>query len=182
MSDTEIDMEDHIILKRPLWRTTAKARTTVQSDVTNIMAPPLWAVTVNVKPNRPMNRRQWFKYEPADQIKILGRIEAALRRENPSIVLKEIHYESCPNLTPTQIHFHALYQMPEIFVSTMANWYDNKIGYNNADTKIPWKHLEIVPVYNENGWKEYIRKDAPPHLNGPNFKRMKGQRKPRFVW
>lgn len=115
-----------------------------------------YAITVNIQPTKKMNNRQWRKYDSSEQIKILGRLESALRSKNPTIKLKEIHYETCPKLK--QIHFHALYEMPEIFVSTVEAYYDRLCGSTGIQT-VPWRHLVVEQVYDRQGWLDYIRKD-----------------------
>lgn len=157
-SDSEIEIdENHIMasIKRPLFKQSRETQSVRTSDV-HIDGTSQFAVTVNIQPTKHMNKRQWKKYEPAEQIKILGRIEARLRKDNPSIVLKEIHYETCPTLK--QIHFHALYEMPQIFQTTMEAYYNRVCGSTGEQTK-PWRHLAIEPIYNRKGWLEYIRKE-----------------------
>jgi len=55
------------------------------------------------------------------------------------------------------IHFHALYRMPKIFVSTMQNYY---ITFSSIDgkTKVPWRHILVEDIYDKEGWLAYIRK------------------------
>lgn len=115
-----------------------------------------YAVTVNIKPDKLINKRRWKLYSPEKQVEILRRIEGCLRRDNPSIELKDLHFETCPILK--NMHFHALYMMPEVFCSTMANYYDRVIGGNDINTTVPWRHLRIDSVYDYNGWLRYIRK------------------------
>lgn len=159
-SEISIDTNDNEImarLKRPLFKQSRKTQGASPSDVySNMDTITSFAVTVNIQPTKHMNKRQWKKYEAADQIKILGRIEARLRKDNPSIVLKEIHYETCPTLK--QIHFHALYEMPRIFQTTLEAYYNRVCGSTGEQTK-PWRHLTIEPVYDREGWLKYIRKD-----------------------
>lgn len=114
-----------------------------------------YAVTVNIQPTKLMNKRQWRKYSPVQQTGILSRVEKALRNKNPSIRLIELHYETCPTLK--NIHFHALYEMPEEFMAEVETYY-NKFTHVDENTVEPWRTLDIVEVHNERGWLEYIRK------------------------
>lgn len=115
-----------------------------------------YAVTVNIQPTKMMNKRQWRKYDSVQQTGILQRLEAALRRHNPSIKLIELHYETCPNLK--NIHFHALYEMPEEFINEVETYY-NKFTSTDENTKTPWRTLDISEVMSEAAWLQYIRKE-----------------------
>jgi len=117
----------------------------------------LYAVTVNVKPDKCMNRKKWRNYTHDQQIGILTRIEKAFRRDNPSVMMKRLEFEECPTLK--QIHFHALYLMPKIFVSTMEQYYMRTINGNDDNTLKPWIHLKVKEIYDEAGWCKYISKD-----------------------
>ena len=102
-----------------------------------------------------VNNKQWSTYDHDQQRKALGRIEASFRSKNPSVVLHRIEYEICP--ASKNIHFHALYEMPELFVSTLQNYWD-KFNVNDSATRVLWRHLDIRPCTNIRGWLEYITK------------------------
>lgn len=159
-TDSEIEIDENYVMasiKRPLFNRRISAKGISPSDAySSTDTITSFAVTVNIQPTRHMNKRQWKKYEPAEQIKILGRIEARLRKDNPSIVLKEIHYETCPTLK--QIHFHALYEMPRIFQTTMEAYYKRVCGSTGEQTK-PWRYLDISEIRDKEAWFKYIRKD-----------------------
>lgn len=134
-------------LFRPLWS---------QDRVSSGDVTPLYAVTVNVCPNKKMNNKIWKTYDHIKQTAQLQRLEAHMRKLNPSIELLELQFEICPALN--QIHFHALYDMPDVFVSTMENYWREKIA-DKKPTTPPWRFLDIQQVYNRKGWEDYIRKD-----------------------
>lgn len=114
-----------------------------------------YGITVNIQPTKLMNKRQWRKYTPVQQTGILQRVEKALRRENPSIKLIELHFETCPTLK--NIHFHALYEMPEQFKAQLETYYAR---FTSTDEKTinPWRTLDVTELYDEAGWLQYIRK------------------------
>lgn len=126
-----------------------------------------YGITINILPFKRINNKVWRTYNHDQQRKILMRMEASIRRNNPSIQLVELHFEVCPSMQ--NIHFHALYKMPFIFLSTMRNEWDRLIGPKNKDLKdqakhygnSSWKHFHSTFVLeSESGhWLEYIRKD-----------------------
>lgn len=116
-----------------------------------------WAITVNIQPTKKMNGRQWKLYSAEKQTAQLSRIEAALRKKTPSIKLIELHYETCPVLK--NIHFHALYEMPEEFKSELECYYKRICDSSDDKTLVPWRYLDISPIKNEQAWLDYIRKD-----------------------
>lgn len=158
MTDTDSEIEDvetNRVLTRlikPLFKSSLKHVSANDAQANR------WAVTVNIQPTKLMNKRQWRKYSPDQQMGILGRIEAAFRRKTPSVQLVELHYETCPALG--NIHFHALYEMPKDFVSTMENYYKDVCDSSDEHTKIKWRYLDIQQVKDEKAWLEYIRKDV----------------------
>lgn len=141
------------------------------TDITNIIArltKPLWkvqedaieyGVTVNVQPTRLINKKQWKLYNHDQQRAILTRMEASIRRNTPSIELVELHFEVCPTLK--NIHFHALYKMPRIFVVELETQWNRLVGsIINKDTKEPFRHLDIKEISGGNKeWIKYINKD-----------------------
>jgi len=130
-----------------------------------------YGVTVNVQPTRYINKRQWKKYTHDQQIKILTRMEASIRRRTPSIKLIELHFEVCPTLK--NVHFHALYEMPVFYVSELEAQWSRLVGNiitsrSKTDQLSLWRYLdikEIKPRLNSDGnpdeadWLAYIRKD-----------------------
>jgi len=119
----------------------------------------LIAVTVNIKPTKYMNKKQWKKYEPVKQVAILDRIEKKSRKDNKRIELMEIHYEVCPKLSPKQMHFHAFYRIQGYeWISELTAYWDSVIDGNQGSIN-KWNHLVIKEVYDREGWENYIRKD-----------------------
>lgn len=144
-------------LTRPLW---SRDRVSLGDVVIPSDSKAVWktkyAVTINVCPNKKMNNKIWKTYDHIRQTAQLQRLEAHMRKLNPSIQLVELQFEICPALN--QIHFHALYDMPKEFVSTMENYWREKIADKKPTIK-PWRYLDIQQVYNEKGWIRYINKD-----------------------
>lgn len=117
-----------------------------------------YAVTVNIQPTRLINKRQWKLYDHDKQRAQLTRMEASIRRKTPSIELLEMHFEVCPVLK--NIHMHALYKMPRIFVVELEAQWNRMVGsIINEKTTQPFRHLDIKEVYDEEGWVKYIKKD-----------------------
>lgn len=154
-SDSEVSVDDNcneIIenLDHPLWQDHPETYF------------KKYAITINVQPTRFMNKRQWAKYTHDQQKLILSRIENALRRNNPSIKMQKLMFEVCPKLN--QIHFHALYEMPELFRTELEAYYARTCGTianknTKTDSKSVWRHLDIQEIYDEQGWIKYISKD-----------------------
>lgn len=117
-----------------------------------------YCVTVNPNPSKKMNNRMYKLYSHDQQRAILCRIESAMRRDNPSIKLIEIHFELCPVLQ--QQHYHALYSMPFSFESTMENYLSKRIS-DKTEAKVPWRPIDIMVCNNRKEWLKYIRKDQP---------------------
>jgi len=131
-------------LKQPLWLNRKVDQTAV-----------LIAITVNPPPTKLMNKKPYFKYSLAEQQRMLNRIESKIRKDNPLIVLEKIYYEICPVLK--QMHFHAMYRMPMMFLSTIEAYYA-RIMFDKTATKV-WRYLDTEIVYNPAGWLKYIQKD-----------------------
>lgn len=138
-------------LFRPLW-----SQDRVSSGDVTPLANSHYAVTVNICPNKKMNNKIWKTYDHIRQTSQLQRLEAHLRKLNPSIHLVEMQFEICPAIK--QVHFHALYEMPKEFVSTMENYWREKVA-DKKPTTPPWRYLDIQPIFDDKGWIEYIRKD-----------------------
>lgn len=118
----------------------------------------LFAVTVNIHPYKSMNKKRWFTYSHDKQRSQLARIEEAFRKKNPSVELIELHFEVAPAINDEEyrnIHFHALYKMPEDFKAEVETYYNRICGCKEGT----WKHIKIDPIFNKEGWIEYIRKD-----------------------
>jgi len=160
-------MEDQIIMpKKSLFK-----KPTLTVDVSPGVSPndeihidgissasKLYGITVNVQPTKLMNKKQWFKYNKDQQMAILGRIEKGSRKGTPSIELKELNYETCPKLG--NIHFHALYSMPKMFISQLEAYYKRVLDSSDEFTKTKWRYLDIkIIVGTEDNWLQYIRKD-----------------------
>lgn len=148
-NDSQLDGCTEVIerLFRPLW---SRDRVSLGDVI------PQYAVTINVCPNKKMNNKIWKTYDHIRQTAQLQRLEAHMRKLNPSIELIELQFEICPALN--QIHFHALYSMPKEFVSTMENYWREKVADKKPSIP-PWRYIDIQKVYNRKGWEDYIRKD-----------------------
>jgi len=131
-----------------------------ESDIVN-EGPFRYAITLNFSPNLRVNKRPWKDYTQDQQRASLGRIEAAFRRRNPTCKLIELRYEVCPKIK--QIHFHALYEMPLVYKTTMSNYYA-KFDATLKDTRNPWRHLDIQDIFDNNGWIDYCNKDNPEYV------------------
>jgi len=88
---------------------------------------------------------------------LLARVEKSYRDKTPSVQLKRIEYEIQPGTG--NIHFHALYEMPEIFVSDMEAYYNRVCSNVDVNTISPWRHFDCKRIYNVQGWLDYISKD-----------------------
>lgn len=120
--------------------------------------PLLYAITVHPCPTAPLNKKLYKNYNHDQQRAMLGRIEACIRRKNPSIELIEIHYEIAP--ITGQIHFHAMYSMPSIFQSTLVSYYRRIMDTTNDQTKVPWRYLDLSVIKDKDAWTTYIQKDS----------------------
>lgn len=117
----------------------------------------LYGITVNILPFKLMNKKRWFTYSHDKQREILARIEAKFRKDTPSCELIELHYEKCPTEDEFHnIHFHALYKMPEMHKAELETYY-NRICSDKSNKN--WRHLDIKEINNKHSWLEYIRKD-----------------------
>lgn len=117
----------------------------------------LYGITVNILPFKSMNKKRWFTYSHDKQRDILSRVEHRFRKDNPSVILHEIHYEICPTEGEFHnIHFHALYEMPELFVAELTTYYD-RICFDKSNKN--WRHLDIKLINNKQAWIKYITKD-----------------------
>lgn len=155
----ETDTNDNDMMKRlqkPLFNTHRVSGVSV-NDV-NPYNSIFYAVTVNPQPTCKLNRKRYRDYSGDQQVAILSRIEAAMRRKIQDIKLIELRFEICPTLG--QWHFHALYEMPPIAESCIWNYYKRVMDSSDCKTKTIWRYLDIQPVYNKEGWEQYIRKDA----------------------
>lgn len=122
-----------------------------------ILNSTYYAVTVNIAPNKHVNKKRWHTYTHDKQRSVLERLEASFRRKTPSVVLHKIVFENCPVVK--NVHFHALYEMPPLYESTLRNhWVVFDDNNNSNDAKSDWRHLDIRPVHNVKGWLEYISK------------------------
>jgi len=142
-------------LHTPLFRVSG-----VSTDHVTAKQPPLrYAVTLHPHRMKKLNNKCYGTYTHDQQRALLTRLEAAMRRDNPSIKLIEIHFETAPKIGT--IHYHALYEMPDIFVTTMENYLNHRTADKKPKGNIePWRNLDIQPIYHESGWIDYIRKDA----------------------
>jgi len=131
------------------------------ADQPPVDQPPdttLVACTVNIKPNKVMNRRRWKLYSQDQQRNLLTRLESSFRNKTPSVKLKILTFEVCPKLG--QVHFHAMYECPRIFMSTIHNYWNEKVDGNDLNTKEPWRHIVLEEVYDQKGWIQYITKQS----------------------
>lgn len=166
-------------LKRPLFSRTSSNRTpqesfvdlsesiTIQSTLfkdtrNNLYFPDtnqrsLYGVTFNPHPLRLFNKKQYRKYTQEQQRSLLQKIEADLRKFNPTIELIELHYEIA-NIHST-VHFHGMYSMDYGDVDIMRKHYGKYEFKCHHDNK-PFKHFDLQLVKFENHWLSYIRKDS----------------------
>jgi len=116
----------------------------------------LYGITVNCRPGKLMNKRQWRLYSHDQQKAQLLRIEAASRRGRKIDSLK-LAFEVCPNLN--QIHFHALYRMPASELHHLHDYYKRIMGTKVPETK-PWRYLDIKVIHGDpENWIKYITKE-----------------------
>lgn len=161
-SDSEISIDDGSTtlmsrLTKPLFNGGRQSEGVSLIDVNMVNETLLYAVTVNIQPTKFINKRQWKKYSADQQKAILTRIERSVRTKNPSIVLKALHFEVCPTLF--NIHFHAMYQMPNIYQVVLETYYDRVVGQPQGKQTKPWRHFLMEEIYDRKGWLEYITKD-----------------------
>jgi len=116
----------------------------------------IYGVTINISPWKKINRKRWSTYSHDKQREILARMEAKFRTNTPSCKLVEIHYEECPTENDfNNIHFHAMYIMPEIFKAELETYYYNLMS---DPTNKNWRHLDVKVINNKEAWLQYIRK------------------------
>lgn len=115
-----------------------------------------YAITVNISNTKLVNKKPWHKYTQDEQRRILARVEQSFRKKTPSVVLVRIEYEACPS--NNNIHFHALYNMPYTFISTLENHWV-KFDSTDKNTLQKWRHLDVRAVKNVQGWLDYISKE-----------------------
>lgn len=159
-SDVECDNScnccNTIKLTRNLFRKVDISPRVQRDDIYNNVK--LYGITVNILPFKLMNKKRWFTYSHDKQREILSRIEARFRKDNPSVLLGELHFEICPSPDEFHnIHFHALYSMPELFVAELETYY-NRICFDKSNKN--WRHLDIKIINNKDAWIKYITKDA----------------------
>jgi len=169
--DYEIDLDKSVftcnLFNLSRQRSKASAVSVSSSDVSKGIdlrpyqeAPTIleYGVTVNICPNKYMNRKKWKIYNHDQQRQILTRIEKSLRQKTPSIQLKDIYYEICPTLQ--QVHFHALYSMPRQFITEMETYYNRVVGMPEmSNSSKAWRHFQFEAIYDREGWIKYIKKD-----------------------
>lgn len=114
-----------------------------------------FAVTVNPDPFVKLNKKAYCKYSYEQQVAILTRIEAAMRRDNPSLKMERLYFEMCPK--SLNAHYHAVYCIPMIFLSTMENYLRHRLMRTNGPS---WRMLVAEPIYDLAGWNKYITKDV----------------------
>jgi len=116
----------------------------------------LWAVTINPSPNKLINKKRWRFYDNDQQERTLLRIVNLLVAKHPSIKCVEKHFETCPS--NGQIHLHGLFEFTEEWLTTLENWINHSIAWTDDKSNPPWRHLQVDPIFNKEGWLEYIRK------------------------
>lgn len=159
MSDSEVSCDPQMCI--PCLKRIGALRLPIPAPLGEALAlehvSTLMACTVNICPDKFLNKKRWKTYTHEEQRKILFRIERSMRTKTPSVKLHKLIYEVCPQLN--QIHFHALYECPTIYESTINNfWRDKK--YNPSDD---WRICETKPIFNYDGWFKYIHKDQFTH-------------------
>jgi len=156
------DTNDNELIKNltgPLFGQQSRKGNVSSNDVIpeDCNTPIYYAITVNPQPTCKLNKKCYRSYTEDQQIAVLSRIEAALRRKHPDIQLVELRFEICPKLL--QWHFHALYEMPPLYFTTVWAYYKRIMDTTDAKTKTAWRYIDLQPVYNKAGWEQYIRKD-----------------------
>jgi len=114
-----------------------------------------WAITINPCPNKLYNKKKWGKYTNAEQELILCRVISKLTTTHPSIQCLSKYFEKCPS--NGQTHLHGLFEYSVFWHSTLENWVNHSFEWK-SDVE-PWRHLDVQPIFNLEGWKEYITKD-----------------------
>lgn len=130
-----------------------------------------YAVTINICPDKFINRRKWRLYTHDQQRKILlslnnhcmEKVFSYLEDKHPAtydlIYIKEIRFEVCPTLQ--QVHFHALIETDELSKILYLNRWQT---YNVAN----WRISDCQEIYDEEGWVSYINKmNAPFEMGKP---------------
>lgn len=118
--------------------------------------PLFVGVTVNIQPTKYVHGVRWRDFNHDEQRAYLSAIESRCRREYPYLVLHEIHYEECPKLN--QIHFHALYSMPQGYMKYIEEFYEAMIANKSAQLK-KWRYLDMKVIKGTcDNWLTYIRK------------------------
>lgn len=123
-----------------------------------------YGITLNIQPTRFINKRQWKLYNVNQQLAILSRMEASIRRKAKDIKLIELHFEKCP--TVKNVHFHALYEMPPASISLLQAEWDRLVGTiitksTRTDMSATWKHLDVKEMIGgDSEWLKYIRKES----------------------
>lgn len=160
MSDYEDKTEEDLIIpNKALFKKREPARV---NDVDGIYNNNklYYAVTVNIQPTKLMNKKQWRKYTHDEQRSQLLRIEASFRKKTPSVELIEIQFEICPTLN--NIHFHAMYYMPKIFIHEVYLHYRRICNSTDDKTIKEWRFIDIQELKRQEdieNWLMYIRKD-----------------------
>lgn len=118
-----------------------------------------YAVTVNIKPSKLMNRRRWDMYTHDKQRAMLTRLERNMRKGIEGLFLKCLHFEVCPRLR--NIHYHAWYgtTLCDLDVIGRIRAYWDKHTGDSITTIIPWRIVVIKEIFDKRGWLEYITKD-----------------------
>lgn len=120
-----------------------------------------YAITVNICPDKYMNRKKWKTYTHDQQRDSLLRINKSIidkvfnyldskhQATYDRMSITEIRFEICPILDI--IHFHALVKCDELTQILYTNHWQ---GYN-VDK---WRIIDVQEIYNEEGWLSYINK------------------------
>jgi len=130
-------------------------------DIEDINHAILYAITIHPHSRCKFGRKNYCNYTKDQQQSLLHKIEMELRLRNPSIEMVELHYETAPSTG--NIHLHGLYSMPSIYQSTVTSYYRRLMDNNDANTKVPWRYLDLTTVINRDAWTTYIRKDTLGH-------------------
>lgn len=116
-----------------------------------------YAVTVNIRPNKLINKKPWLSYTAPEQIAILERIHLAFERDHPTVTRVALHYETCPIVS--NIHFHALYLMEEHMAIPMRKYYERICDADDKKTLSHWRSIDMSLIISYECWLKYIRKD-----------------------
>lgn len=125
-----------------------------------------WGVTINVMPNKIMNKKKWSTYTHVKQKGQLDRIIKSVITKCPKIKIIEHTYEVCPKLGNIHAHLYVNCTLKHIkfFTETVNRICAPKSSKNftKTTTARDWETIRCEQTFlNPDAWLEYIRKDLP---------------------